>query len=56
MGRGCTVTVVVVVALLGADVIHLVDGAALRTSLDGTVLGYGEPDDDVAVGRVSGTS
>jgi len=48
--------VVVVVALLGADVVHLVDGAALGASLDGTVLGDGEPYDDVAVGGASGAS
>jgi hypothetical protein len=31
--------VVVVVVILGADIIHLVDTAALRASLNGTLLG-----------------
>jgi hypothetical protein len=48
--------VVVVVAVLGADVLHLVDGTALRAALDGAVAGGGEPDDNVRVGRVAGAA
>jgi hypothetical protein len=47
---------VVVVALLGSDVVHLVDGTALGATLDGAVAGGGEPDDDVRVGRVTGAA
>jgi hypothetical protein len=48
--------VVVVVAVLGADVLHLVDGTALGAALDGAVAGGGEPDDNVRVGRVAGAA
>lgn len=48
--------VVVVVAVLGADVLHLVDGTALGATLDGAVAGGGEPDDNVRVGRVAGAA
>jgi hypothetical protein len=47
---------VVVVALLGANVVHLVDGTALGAALDGAVAGGGEPDNDVRVGRVTGAA
>lgn len=50
------VVVVVVVAVLGADVLHLVDGTALGATLDGAVAGGGEPDDNVRVGRVAGAA
>lgn len=42
-----------VVALGRANVLHLVDGAALGAALDGAVAGSGEPDDNVGVGRVA---
>lgn len=45
-----------VVALLGTDVFHLVDGAALGAALDGAVAGAGQPDDDVGVGWVAGAA
>lgn len=48
--------VVVVVAVLRANVLHLVDGTALGATLDGTVTGGGEPDDNVRVGRVAGAA
>lgn len=47
---------VAVVALLRADVVHLVDGAALGAALDGAVARAGQPDDDVGVGRVAGAA
>jgi hypothetical protein len=47
------VVVAVVMALLRTDVVHLVGGATLRTALDWTVLGHGEPDDNVAISRVA---
>lgn len=50
------VVVVVVVAVLGTDVLHLVDGTALGATLDGAVAGGGEPDDNVRVGRVAGAA
>lgn len=43
-------------AVLGADVLHLVDGTALGAALDGAVAGGGEPDDNVRVGRVAGAA
>lgn len=51
-----TVSVVVVVALLGSDILHLVDGAALGAALDGAVAGAGQPDDDVGVGGAAGAA
>ena len=48
--------VVVVVALLGSDIVHLVNGAALGAALDRAVLGDGEPHDDMRVGRGSGAA
>lgn len=50
------VVVVVVVAVLGTDVLHLVDGTALGATLDGAVAGGGEPDDNVGVGGVAGAA
>lgn len=53
------VTVAVVVAvtvILGTNVLHLVDGAALGAALDRTVAGGGEPDDNVRVGGVTGAA
>lgn len=50
------VVVVVVVAVLGTDILHLVDGTALGATLDGAVAGGGEPDDNVRVGRVAGAA
>ena len=48
--------VVAVAVVLGANVLHLVDGAALGAALDGAVAGGGEPDDNVRVGRVTGAA
>lgn len=45
-----------VVALGRADVLHLVNGAALGAALDRAVAGGGEPDHDVRVGRVTGAA
>lgn len=56
VGIVAVVAMVVVVALGRADVVHLVDGAALGAALDGAVAGAGEPDDDVGVGRVTGAA
>lgn len=50
---GMVAVAVGIVALGRADVLHLVDGAALGAALDGAVAGSGEPDDDVRVGRVA---
>jgi hypothetical protein len=53
------VTVAVVVAMaivLGSNVVHLVNGAALGATFDGAVAGSGEPDDNVRVGRVAGAA
>ena len=47
---------VAVVALLGSNVVHLVDGTALRATLDRAVAGSGEPDNNVRVGRVAGAA
>lgn len=47
---------VVVVALGGANVLHLVDGTAFGAALDGAVAGGGEPDDNVRVGGVTGAT
>lgn len=43
------VTVIVVVILLGTDVLHLVDAAALGAPLNGALTGHTEPDDVVGV-------
>jgi hypothetical protein len=58
---GVVVDVVAVVAVavavvLGTNVLHLVDGAALGAALDGAVARGGEPDDNVRVGRVAGAA
>lgn len=47
------IAMVMVMALFGAEIVHLVDAATLRAALDGTVLADGEPDDGV---RVDGTA
>jgi hypothetical protein len=47
---------VAVVALRRANVVHLVDGAALRAALDGAVAGGSEPDDNVGIGGVTGAA
>jgi hypothetical protein len=49
------VVVVVVVVVLGADVLHLVDAAALGASLDGALAGHVEPVNDVGVGGEAGS-
>lgn len=51
-----TVVAVSVVALLGTDVVHLVDGAALGAALDRAVARHGQPGDDVRVGRAAGAA
>lgn len=48
--------VVVVAVVLGTDVLHLVDAAALGASLNGALLGQTEPDDDVGVGGRAGAA
>jgi hypothetical protein len=50
------VVAVAVAVVLGADVLHLVDGAALGAALDGAVARGGEPDDNVRVGGVAGAA
>jgi hypothetical protein len=50
------VVAVAVAVVLGADVLHLVDGAALGAALDGAVARGGEPDDNVRVGGVAGAT
>jgi hypothetical protein len=53
---GLVVVVVAVAVVLGADVLHLVDAAALGAALDRSVAGGGEPDDDVGVGGRAGAA
>lgn len=40
----------------GANVVHLVDAAALRAALNRAVLADGEPDGDVRIGRAAGAA
>ena len=47
---------VAVAIVLGSNVVHLVDGAALGATLDRAVAGSGEPDDNVRIGRVAGAA
>lgn len=52
-----TMAMVVPVAVVHrADILHLVDGAALRAALDGAVARGGEPEDDVRVGGAAGAA
>ena len=54
-----TVAVIVAVAvgvLLGANVLHLIDAAALGASLDGALTGHAQPDDGVGVSRAAGAA
>jgi len=50
------VVVVMVVVVLGANVLHLVDAAALGATLDGAVAGHTQPCDTVGVGGESGAA
>ena len=47
---------VTVAVVLGADVLHLVDAAALGAAFDGAVAGGRQPDDGVRVGGVAGAA
>jgi hypothetical protein len=51
-----TVVTVSVVALCGTNVVHLVDGAALRAALDRAVARHGQPSDNVRVGGAAGAT
>lgn len=50
------VVTVGVVALLGTNVFHVVDGAALRAALNRAVARHGQPSDDVRVSRAAGAT
>jgi len=50
------VVTVGVVALLGTNVFHVVDGAALGAALDRAVARHGQPSDDVRVSRAAGAT
>ena len=50
------VVAVVVTIILRADVLHLVDAAALGASLDRPLTGHAEPDDVVGVSRAAGAT
>ena len=50
------VVAVGIVALLGTNVFHFVDGAALGAALDGAVARHGPPSNDVRVGGAAGAA
>lgn len=56
VGAVVAVVAVSVVALLGTDVVHLVDGAAFGAALNGAVARHGQPVDDVRVGGGAGAT
>lgn len=52
-----TVIVTVAMAIIGrADILELVYGTALWATLDGSVAGNGQPDNDVGVSRAAGAA